>query len=85
MDVTQVESDIKHFILTEFLPGEDENDLTLDLELISTGILDSISVIGVVAHIQTNYQIDIGAHEASLENMNTIQSIATLVISKLSQ
>ena len=80
---SELEQQLKSYILEEFLPGEDEDDLTSDIELVSTGILDSVSVIKVVAHIEGFYSINIEAHEASIDNMNTIESMATLVAGKI--
>ena len=79
----EIEVALKTYILEEFLPDEDEDDLTSDIELVSSGILDSVSVIKVVAHIEETYDITIEAHEASVDNMNTIESMAGLISSKL--
>ncbi|MFT7559716.1 MAG: acyl carrier protein [Flavobacteriales bacterium] len=81
--IAEIEQALKIYILEEFLPDEDEEDLTNDIELVSTGILDSVSVIKVVSHIENFYEIEIQAHEASVENMNSIESMAALVSGKL--
>jgi acyl carrier protein len=80
----EIESGLRKYIISEFLPDEDEEDLTSDVELINTGILDSISVISIVAHMESVYEFKIEAHEASLENMNTIASMRKLVQEKIS-
>ena len=80
----EIEQALKSYILEEFLPDEDPEDLTSDVELVSTGILDSISVINVVAYLEKFYEIKVEAHEASVDNMNTIESMAALVSDKLS-
>ena len=79
----EIEQGLKTYILEEFLPDEDEEDLTSDIELISTGILDSISVIKVVAYLEATFEIEVKAHEASIDNMNTIESMASMVSGKL--
>lgn len=83
MNKQEIEKYLKTYILEEFLPDEDPDDLTSDIELVSTGILDSVSVTKVVAHLESHYSIEIEAHEASLDNMNTIESMTQLVASKL--
>ena len=83
-NIQEIKKSLKAYILEEFLPDEDEEDLASDTELVSTGILDSVSVIKVVAHIENSYNIKIQAHEASVDNMNTIESMAALVGGKLS-
>ena len=39
---------VKQFILKEFLPGEDADQLTESTPLISSGILDSLATLQVV-------------------------------------
>jgi acyl carrier protein len=73
---------VKKFILDEFLPGEDPNELTDETPLISGGILDSIATLKLVAFLEEEYGIEIQAHEADTENLDTIASIARLVKSK---
>ena len=80
--IEKLQIEIKNFILEEFLPDEDPDDLTIDIELVSTGILDSVSVISVIAYLEATFNIKVEAHEASPDNMNTIESIANLVASK---
>jgi acyl carrier protein len=73
----------KSFILSEFLEGEDPDELTEDVELISSGILDSLATLKLVTHLENTYDIKIEAHEADEDNLNTLVDIAKLVASKL--
>ena len=82
---SDVREAMKDFILQEFLPGEDPKDLTDDLPLISTGILDSIATLKLVLHIEERYGIKLEAHEADKEHLDTINKISGLVSSKLAQ
>lgn len=83
-ETTNIQRSVKQFILDQFLPGEDPDELTADTELITTGILDSIATLKLVAHLESEFDITIEAHEADAENLNTLQDIASLVSSKLS-
>jgi acyl carrier protein len=73
---------VKEYILDEFLPGENPDDLTDDLPLISGGILDSIATLKLILHLEEKYGIVIEAHEADKEHLDTIRSIADLIHSK---
>jgi acyl carrier protein len=73
------EAAIKEFILTEFLPGEDPAALTETTALITTGILDSIATLKVVAFLEERFGITIAAHEANIDHLNTIADMARLV------
>jgi acyl carrier protein len=72
----------KQFILAEFLEGEDPEELTDDVELISSGILDSLATLKLVTFLENTYDIKIEAHEADEDNLNTLADIARLVASK---
>ena len=78
----EVKQTVRKFILSEFLPGEDPNELADSTPLISGGILDSIATLKLVAFLEEEYRIEIQAHEADTENLDTIYSIARLVASK---
>lgn len=73
---------VKDYILEEFLPGENPDELTDDLPLISGGILDSIATLKLVLHFEEQYGIVLEAHEADKEHLDTIRSIANLLASK---
>jgi acyl carrier protein len=78
----EIRKTVKKFILEEFLPGEDPSELTDSTPLISGGILDSIATLKLVAFLEEQYGIVIGAHETDPGNLNTIASIAAFVQSK---
>jgi acyl carrier protein len=73
---------VKDFILKEFLPGENPDELTTATPLISGGILDSLATIKLVAFLEETFRITIEAHEADAEHMNTLADITRLVQSK---
>jgi acyl carrier protein len=78
----ETKSAVKDFILREFLPGEDPNELQDDTPLITGGILDSIATLKLVAFLEEQFGISIAAHEADVEHLNTLNDIAALVASK---
>ena len=75
--------EVKEFILKEFLPGEDPAELTEATPLITGGILDSIATLKLVAFLEERFRIQIQAHEADVEHLNTLADIARLVRSKV--
>jgi acyl carrier protein len=79
---TSAVESIKSFLLDEFLPGEDPDQLTPSTPLISSGILDSLATLKLVAFLEKEFAISIGAHEADSENLETIERIVALVQSK---
>jgi acyl carrier protein len=78
----EISQSIKEYILKEFLPGEDPNELTEATPLVTGGILDSLATLKLVAFLEERFGITIKAHEADVEHLNTISDITKLVLSK---
>ena len=74
-----IKEKVKEYILNTFLPGEDPNELTDDLPLISGGILDSIATLKLIMFIEETFGVTLEAHEADKEHLNTINQIADLI------
>jgi acyl carrier protein len=79
----QIAESVKDFILREFLPDEDPEELTDTTPLIGEGILDSLATLRVVSFLEENYGIKVEPHEADEENFGTVADIARFVESKL--
>lgn len=77
-----IKGPIKDFIMSEFLPGEDPNDLDDSTPLISGGILDSIATLKLVMFMEERFGITFQAHEVNRELLDTLADIARLVASK---
>lgn len=77
-----IESAVKDFILAQFLPGEDPAALTPTTPLVTSAILDSLATMQLVSFLEETYRIKVEAHEASVDNLNTLERIAALVRSK---
>jgi len=73
---------VKDFILEEFLPGEDPDELKDDTPLITGGVLDSIATLKLVLFLEERFGVTLEAHEVDPEHMDTTVDIARLVRSK---
>ena len=73
---------IKNFIMEQFLPGEDANELTDDTPLISGGILDSIATLQLVMYIEETFRVSFEPHEVDKENLDTLILMVRLLESK---
>lgn len=82
INADNIKTAVKDYILNEFLSGEDPSALTDSTALVTTGILDSISVLKVVTFLESEFGITLEAHETGVENLNTLSDIARLVLSK---
>ena len=79
-----VKQDVKHFILEEFLPGEDPDELTDSTPLITGGVLDSIATLKLVLFLEERFAVTLEPHEVDPEYLDTTACIEQLVLSKLS-
>lgn len=73
---------IKAFIMDEFLPGEDPDELTDSTPLISGGILDSIATLKLVMFMEEKFGVSFEPHEVDKENLDNLASIVRLLRSK---
>ncbi len=81
--MNDVEQIVKQYILDEFLPGEDPSQLTDSVQLVKSGILDSIATLKLVSFLEERFGIELQAHEINLDNFNTVPEIAAIVQRKL--
>lgn len=77
-----IQAAIKKFVLDEFLPGEEADQLLLTTPLISGGILDSLATLKTVEFLEKRFSIQVEAHEADVENLDTIKKMAEFVVMK---
>ncbi|MFM8174581.1 MAG: acyl carrier protein [Pirellulaceae bacterium] len=73
---------IRQFILDEFLPGEDPEQLLATTPLITGGILDSLATLKMVEFLEKTFSIRIEAHEADVDNLDTLEKIVGFVTGK---
>jgi acyl carrier protein len=83
LDDSQIMAQVKNFVMTEFLPDENPDDLTSDTPLVTGGILDSIATLKLVSFLEEHFGISVAAHEVDAQNLDSLDLITALVRSKL--
>ena len=73
---------VSDYILAHFLPGEDPAELTETTPLITGGILDSIATLKLVVFLEDRFGVTVEAHEAGVENLDSVGKIAELIARK---
>ena len=73
---------IIEYIRDEYLEDE-EMELTGETPLISSGIVDSFSMVSLKMYLEEEYGIQLSDEEASTEAFNTVDRILELVKKKL--
>jgi acyl carrier protein len=79
-----IKTAVQDYILREFLPGEDPEELTDATPLITGGILDSITTLKLVNFLEERFGILVDAHEAGVDNLDSIGQSVQLVARKKS-
>jgi acyl carrier protein len=77
-----IESKVKSYVLSEFLPGADAAELTPTTPLITGGVLDSVATFRLVAYLEDQFKISVASHEANVNYLDTIEQIVALVKKK---
>jgi acyl carrier protein len=78
----EIENVVRDYILREFLPGEDADELTGETPLITGGILDSISTLKLVVFLERRFGVTVEAHEAGVAHLDSVAAIARLIAEK---
>jgi len=73
---------LKQYIVTEFLPGQNAVDLPADMDLLANGILDSLAVLKLVAHIENEYDISLEPEEIDPEHLSSVNAICAVIKQK---
>lgn len=74
---------MKQYILDQFLPGENPDELQANTPLITGGILDSISTVKLVAFLEDQYNVAFQAYEMNADYLDTLDAIADTVEGKV--
>ena len=74
--MTDVKDRIRSFVLANYLPGESPENLTDTTPLQSSGILDSLAVLGLATFIKDDFGVELGVHDMTMERFDRIEEIA---------
>lgn len=78
-----IKTQIREFILNEFLPGEAAGNLANDILLRESAILDSLGLLKMITFVESSFSIEVGPLDAGDANFGTIDRIATFVDNQL--
>ncbi|WP_419913682.1 acyl carrier protein [Hoeflea sp.] len=80
-----VRSDIREFIVDNFLFREDRDSVSDSESLLENGLMDSTGVLELVAFLESDIGIDIQDNEIVPENFDSIENISNYANAKLSK
>jgi len=76
-------SEIKAFIISNFLFGQEGNGFADDQSFLETGVIDSTGLLELVSFVEDKYGIAIGDRELVPENLDSLRNISSFVARKL--
>ncbi len=77
-----VASNIRTFIIENFLFGDTSFDLGDDVSLIEADLIDSTGILELVSHVEATYHVDIRDADIVPANFDSIGRIAAFIESR---
>ncbi|UZD23484.1 acyl carrier protein [Algoriphagus halophytocola] len=65
--------------LIQYITKAIDQPIQADEELLSTGLIDSITIMKVIAYLEETYQVKVPPQDMVIENFNTVNSISDYV------
>jgi len=78
MVMEEMKDIVLNYVKKEYLEDEDE-DISYDTPLISSGYVDSFSMVSLLVFLENKFKIKIPPSKATPEAFDTVNSIVTLV------
>lgn len=75
--------EIKDFVVTNFLFGQQGAGLADDQSFLESGVIDSTGVLELVAFLEQRYGIAVADRELLPENLDSVQNVSRFVARKL--
>ncbi len=78
-EMDEMKDKVLEYIVDEYLDEDDEDEVSYDSPLISSGIVDSFSMVSLKRFLENKYKIKLPDEEATPEAFDTVNSICSLV------
>ncbi len=82
MESTELSQRIHTFIWQSFVPNEQPERLTEDLDLIDSGVLDSLAMVEVADFLEGLSGVPIQTHELTKKNVGSIGAMVRFVANR---
>ena len=79
-----IRSEIRNFILDNFMMGRDESELADNDSLLDKDIIDSTGVLELVSFIEETFEFAIDDEELVPENLDSIENLVNFINKKKS-
>ena len=79
---TEIVATLRRFLLATLQRRRRRTEISPTESLINGGVIDSLSVVELIAFIERHYALEFDLEDLVAENFDTLQRIAALVASK---
>ena len=79
----QLKSEIRQFIVDNFLYGRDDDTLGDEVSFLGKGIIDSTGILELVSFIEEKYSVSIDDEELIPDNFDSLNKLSTFITKKL--
>lgn len=73
---------IREFVVSNFLYGQDASNVTNEQSLLESGIMDSTGVLELVAFLEQEFGVAVADRELLPENLDSVNNAANFVARK---
>ena len=80
----EIRNEVREFVARQYLPDASAETVTDTMPLITSGIIDSIGMLGLVDFIESRYAIEFMPREIDVHALDTVERIESLIRAKLS-
>lgn len=80
----EIKTELRNFILENFMMGMEESDLTDSDSLLDKGIIDSTGVLELVGFLEEHYEFTIEDDELVPENLDSVNNLIKFIEKKKS-
>jgi len=77
-----IETTVERFIIEELLVGDSRTKIDPDQSLVSSGVIDSLALLRLIAFLEEKFGVVVGDDEVVPENFETINVIKAFVENK---
>jgi acyl carrier protein len=77
-----IKSEIRKYIIENFLYGNDDNTLNDDVSFLESGIIDSTGVLELVSFVQETFGIKVKDDELIPNNFDSLSKLEVFIVNK---
>lgn len=79
----EIKNEIREFVASHYLPDAPAETIADTMPLITSGIIDSIGMLGLVDFIESHYAIEFLPREIDVYALDTVERIEALIRAKV--